>query len=152
MAQFTNDRRIRLLESNWPPDGLLFCEIVEADAYVVRTGCSWRMLPHEFPHWDNVYKTFRRWSLQGKFEQINDRLRAQWRDREDRDPEMHQTEKDNQYFFGTKAHIGADAGRGWFIMLMALRPMRPMSRRSPSCCTAKKTQFMQTLDTIACIQ
>ncbi|PXV65344.1 putative transposase of IS4/5 family DUF4096, partial [Sinimarinibacterium flocculans] len=31
--------------------------------YVVRTGCAWRMLPSEFPHWDNVYKTFRRWRL-----------------------------------------------------------------------------------------
>lgn len=26
-----------------------------------------------------------------------------------RDPEMHQTKKGNQYFFGMKAHIGADA-------------------------------------------
>lgn len=43
------------------------------------------MLPREFPHWDNVYKTFRRWSAQGKFEQMHDRLRAQWRERVDRD-------------------------------------------------------------------
>ncbi|KPY39077.1 ISPsy19, transposase, partial [Pseudomonas syringae pv. rhaphiolepidis] len=46
--------------------------------------CSWRMLPRDFPHWDNVYKTFRRWSAQGKFEQMHDRLRAQWREREER--------------------------------------------------------------------
>ncbi len=43
------------------------------------------MLPREFPHWDNVYKTFRRWSDQGKFEQMHDRLRAQWRGRAERD-------------------------------------------------------------------
>ena len=36
--------------------------LLEACCYVVRMGCSWRMLPHEFPHWDNVYKTFRWWS------------------------------------------------------------------------------------------
>lgn len=29
-----------------------------------------------------------------------------------RDPEMHQTKKENQYFFGMKAHIGADAEPG----------------------------------------
>ncbi|MBQ9058084.1 MAG: IS5 family transposase [Atopobiaceae bacterium] len=29
-----------------------------------------------------------------------------------RDPEMHQTKKGNQYYFGMKAHIGADAGSG----------------------------------------
>jgi hypothetical protein len=29
----------------------------------MRTGCAWRHLPKRFPHWDNVYKTFRRWSV-----------------------------------------------------------------------------------------
>jgi len=58
--------------------------LVDACCYVVRTGCSWRMLPREFPPWQNVYRTFRRWSAQGKFEQMHDRLRAQWREREQR--------------------------------------------------------------------
>lgn len=58
--------------------------MLDACCYVVRTGCAWRMLPQGFPHWDNVYKTFRRWSAQGKFEQMHDRLRAQWREREER--------------------------------------------------------------------
>lgn len=30
-----------------------------------------------------------------------------------RDPEMHQTKKGNQWYFGAKAHIGADAGSGY---------------------------------------
>ena len=59
--------------------------VLDACCYVVRTGCAWRMLPLGFPHWDNVYKTFRRWSAQGKFEAMHDRLRAQWRQREARD-------------------------------------------------------------------
>jgi transposase len=59
-------------------------DLVDACCYVVRTGCAWRQLPTEFPHWDNVYKTFRRWSAQGKFEALHDRLRAQWRERIDR--------------------------------------------------------------------
>jgi len=50
--------------------------LLEACCYVVVTGCSWRMLPRDFPHRDNVYKTFRRLSAQGKFEQMHDRLRA----------------------------------------------------------------------------
>lgn len=58
--------------------------LVDACCYVVRTGGSWRMLPKEFPAWQNVYRTFRRWSDQGKFEQMHDRLRAQWREREGR--------------------------------------------------------------------
>lgn len=39
--------------------------LVDACCYVVRTGGSWRMLPKEFPAWQNVYRTFRRWSSQG---------------------------------------------------------------------------------------
>lgn len=55
--------------------------LVDACCYVVRTGCAWRMLPAHFPRWQNVYRTFRRWSEQGKFEQMHDRLRGQWRER-----------------------------------------------------------------------
>ena len=58
--------------------------LVDACCYVVRTGCSWRMLPTHFPSWQNVYRTFRRWSEQGKFEMMHDRLRQQWRERADR--------------------------------------------------------------------
>jgi IS5 family transposase len=29
-----------------------------------------------------------------------------------RDPEMHQTKKGNQWYFGMKAHIGVDSGSG----------------------------------------
>jgi len=59
--------------------------LVDACCYVVRTGGSWRMLPKEFPPWQNVYRTFRRWCEQGKFERMHDRLRAQWREREGRE-------------------------------------------------------------------
>lgn len=61
--------------------------VVDACCYVVRTGCSWRMLPDHFPKWQNVYRTFRRWSEQGRFEQMHDRLRAQWRERASRQEE-----------------------------------------------------------------
>lgn len=30
-----------------------------------------------------------------------------------RDPEMHQTKKDNEWYFGMKVHVGADAGSGY---------------------------------------
>ena len=62
-------------------------EMVNACCDVVLNGCSWRMLPHEFPPWENVYRTFRRWAAGGKFEQMHDRLRELWRSREERAPE-----------------------------------------------------------------
>lgn len=58
--------------------------VLDACLYVVRTGCAWRMLPNDFPHWDNVYKTFRRWHRLGLFEQLHDRLSTYWRHQLDR--------------------------------------------------------------------
>lgn len=56
----------------------------DAISYVVRSGCAWRMLPKDFPPWASVYMTFRRWSEQGLFETMHDRLRTLWREREAR--------------------------------------------------------------------
>jgi len=56
-------------------------ELVNACSYVLRTGCAWRLLPTTFPPWQAVYKTFARWAAAGVFEQMQDRLRAQWRSR-----------------------------------------------------------------------
>lgn len=61
--------------------------LVDACCYVVRTGCSWRLLPKSFPPWATVHKTFSRWAKAGLFEVMHDRLRAQWREREGRKPE-----------------------------------------------------------------
>lgn len=36
-------------------------DIVDAILYVVRTGCSWRQLPIDFPPWQTVYWYFIRW-------------------------------------------------------------------------------------------
>ncbi len=59
--------------------------LLDAISYAVRSGCSWRMLPKDFPPWQNVYATFRRWVDDGLFEQMHDRLRAMWRERQNRD-------------------------------------------------------------------
>lgn len=59
-------------------------ELVNACSYVLRTGCAWRLLPETFPPWQAVYKAFARWVEAGVFEQIQDRLREQWRARRGR--------------------------------------------------------------------
>lgn len=46
-------------------------EILDAIFYVIRTGCQWRYLPHDFPPWKTVYEQFRRWKKQEIFEKIN---------------------------------------------------------------------------------
>lgn len=45
-------------------------QIVEAIFYIEKTGCQWRMLPREFPHWGVVWQYFRRWRDDGTLERI----------------------------------------------------------------------------------
>ena len=50
-------------------------ELLDGNFYVVRTGCQWRALPHEYPPWQTVYWWFRRFRLDGTWEQLNAALR-----------------------------------------------------------------------------
>jgi putative transposase len=58
--------------------------VIDAVLYVVRTGCQWRMLPHDFPKWRTVYKLYWEWQLRGVWERIHDALRARVRGAEGR--------------------------------------------------------------------
>ena len=46
-------------------------EILDAIFYVVRSGCAWRLLPHDFPPWKTVYHYFRLWRIDGTWEKLN---------------------------------------------------------------------------------
>ena len=50
-------------------------EMLNAMFYVLRTGCSWRHLPRDFPPWKSVYDLFRRYRTRGIFEMIHHQLR-----------------------------------------------------------------------------
>lgn len=50
-------------------------ELFNAVRYVVKTGCQWRFLPHDFPPWSAVYQQARRWFQAGVFETIAHDLR-----------------------------------------------------------------------------
>jgi putative transposase len=54
-------------------------EILNAVFYVLRSGCPWRLLPHEYPPWKTVYHYFRRWRIGGIFEKLNAVLRERLR-------------------------------------------------------------------------
>src|SRR5689334_5762514 len=54
-------------------------EIVNAIRYVLRNGCGWRALPHDFPPYTTVYDYFRQWRDSGVWERANTALREQWR-------------------------------------------------------------------------
>jgi len=54
-------------------------EIVNAIFYVLRSGCSWRLLPHDFPPWRIVFYYFWHWRRTGRWAQIHDTLRGELR-------------------------------------------------------------------------
>jgi putative transposase len=60
--------------------------VADAVFYLLRTGCTWRALPHEYPPWPTVYWHFARWRRSGAIRQVHDRLRARVRAGEGRGP------------------------------------------------------------------
>src|SRR5215207_5147203 len=62
-------------------------EILDAIFYVVRSGCAWRLLPHDFPPWKTVYHYFRFWRLDGTWERMHAALRKRVRVRTKRNPQ-----------------------------------------------------------------
>ena len=50
--------------------------VLGAVFYMVRTGGSWRLLPHDLPPWRIVYYYFALWRAAGLFEKLHDALRA----------------------------------------------------------------------------
>jgi len=62
-------------------------EIVNAILYVLRSGCPWRLLPHDLPAWGTVYWYFGRWRREGLWDQVLQALRKQVRIQQGRDPE-----------------------------------------------------------------
>lgn len=60
--------------------------IADAIFYMVRGGCSWRMLPKDLPPWPTVYDYFRQWAQQALWLQIHHILRAQVRCQSGRKP------------------------------------------------------------------
>lgn len=50
-------------------------EIINAILYILRSGCAWRLLPHDLPPWQTVYYHHRKWKKAGLWEEINNQLR-----------------------------------------------------------------------------
>lgn len=71
-------------------------EIVNAMFYVLRNGCTWRALPHDFPPCTTVYDYFRKWRDAGIWQKINDALVPMVRMRAGRAPTPSAASVDSQ--------------------------------------------------------
>lgn len=54
-------------------------EVLNAIFYVLKSGCQWDMLPHDFPPKGTVYHYFNTWRKDGTWRRLNDNLREQLR-------------------------------------------------------------------------
>jgi putative transposase len=61
-------------------------QILNAIFYVARSGCAWRLLPHDFPPWKTVHHYSRIWRIEGTWERLNTVLRERLRIRLGRNP------------------------------------------------------------------
>lgn len=69
------------------PTQLDLREVVNALLYMIRAGCAWRMLPHEFPNHQSVRYYFDKWTWDGTFARINRALVEEDRVQVGRDPQ-----------------------------------------------------------------
>jgi transposase len=90
-------------------------DVVNAIFYVAATGCQWRALPACYPHWNTVHRYHLRWSRDGTWERICDRLRSLVREAEGRDAEASAGVIDARSVRGastvTSSTRGYDAGK-----------------------------------------
>ena len=62
-------------------------EVINGLCYLTRTGCQWRLLPHDFPPWELVAYYYYRWLEDGTLQRVNDCLREELRIELGREPE-----------------------------------------------------------------
>src|ERR671915_205896 len=62
-------------------------EVFNGIQYVRRGGCAWRLMPHDLPHWQTAYQTWRAWCRDGTWVRIHDQLRERVRTQMGRHPQ-----------------------------------------------------------------
>ncbi len=83
--------KVRRLIPRSPPIGddrrTSMRQVVNAVFYISRGGCSWRMLPKDFPPWQTVYGYFARWKRNETWRRLHDALRREVRQKAGRQEE-----------------------------------------------------------------
>ena len=80
------DEQWKLIESLIPPAKsggrkrtVNMREVFNGILYLLRSGCAWRLLPHDFPPWGTTHYYYRRFRLEGVWEKIHTKLREEVR-------------------------------------------------------------------------
>ena len=99
-------------------------QMLNALLYLLRSGCAWRMLPHDLPPWQAVYAYWRKLEREGVWVRINDTLRERERVRQGREAEPSTLAADSQSVKTTE--------KGGRAVLMATKRSKVASAHSSS--------------------
>jgi putative transposase len=112
-AQWELIAPLLILPSGGAPRTTDLREVLNAIFYQLRTGCQWRLLPHDFPPEGTVRDYFHRFKRSGLWDIINDALRKKVRIKEGRDEEPSLAIIDSQTTKATRTSgiRGYDAGK-----------------------------------------
>lgn len=95
-------------------------EIINAIFYVLRTGCQWEMLPHDFPPYTTVYGYFRKWHRRGIWVQLHDQLRRQVRAKAGR-------EEDSSVAIADSQSVKTTEKKGLCTAMMVARKLKDVN-------------------------
>src|SRR5436189_5529858 len=66
---------LTLMKENAPQREHSLREVFNGLRYVIKTGATWRLMPHDLPPWEAIYQQTQRWLRAGVFEAIAHDLR-----------------------------------------------------------------------------
>ena len=87
--------------------------ILDGILYIVKAGCQWHLLPHDFPPYKTVFHYYAKWAREGIWRLIHDCLREQVRRKAGRKPAPSAAILDSQSVkhADSSQEIGYDAGK-----------------------------------------
>ncbi len=83
-------------------------DIFDRIFYILRSGCTWRLLPHDFPPWPTVYYHFRKFCLSGVWHLVFKALHTAERKKVGKDPDASAAIIDSQSVKTTEEGAGSN--------------------------------------------